>query len=239
MATDHEAIARLCQEGGGVIPRHPSTKLMACARLPSPPSIPEDASELQAVWLMVLAYRGSVEAHYDEPCFIFATGDIKQSKYYRSLTDAAETLRDLDIAPGAWAAFSCDVWKEYAQGKAKGKPPPVNFVFSSKRIHEKRGWFRREQGSYSGGRVLFSVEHREVMSRHQAVVQLRRRVLVKLAKEHGEDIPTAAAKDALTALVEEWFPGGYDEWLQRARERGEDDQQRLARMVAEGQYVWG
>ncbi len=228
-------LRRLLEPGGPLVPPCVTTKMMATPRVPPPPLLDLAIDDASAAHWLARYFRGAVISRTGEPCYILCRCDLKASRYYRPLVAAAVVFREQEIAPAAWAAFSCDVWRSYSAKRRK--VPPINWVFAAGRIEERLGWFRREEGSYRGGRLLFSEEQAELLRRVEAVTRL---MLPALRKEVAAGRrPTAGLLASVGCdLLDEWLPGGFDDWLIRARRAGERDAERIRLMVDQGEFVW-
>ena len=203
------------------MPPYPSVSRIGVAKLPPPPLIDENASLDKKVNLLVTAYRGSVESRYKKRCYAFSRGSIENSKYYKTLCAATESFTDLDVSPFSWCAFSIDAWLKYnATPKNKSKPPPANWVFSSKRITENFSWFKREANKYGGGLLFYSSSYKDLYKRYDG---LRR----------------ACFREELTHdLMEKFFPGGWEKFYERAKKEASADQVRLYQMMKRGEFLW-
>ena len=203
------------------LPPYPSVSRVGIAKLPAPPLLDPEATMEKKVDMMVRAYRGAVESRYNKRCFAFSRGDIRNSKYWKLLTEAAETLCDFEASPFSWAAFSMDAWIKYsATPKNKKKPPPANWVYSAKRIADHSSWFQRESTNYSGGRLYFTNKHKEILRRYDGL--RRDSMRVEITEE----------------VMERWFPGGWEQFYARAKGEAADDQARLNKMAARGDFIW-
>lgn len=205
------------------VPPFPDTRLLHCPRIPSPPTLDLDLPRVARVEALAKSYRGAVESRYKEPCFALTKGDIRVSRYFPLLAEAAVLLDELGIAPAAWAAWSVDVWKDRIQGNGKRhRPPPLEFVFSKAHISKRGGWFAREVSAYGGGKVVQG-------PRYQELVRL-------FDGYYRESFKTPETEHA--ALVERWFPGGWQGWYERAQREGDDKRRSMELMVESGEFLW-
>jgi hypothetical protein len=236
-------MSKIIYPGGGIIPRFPDPdRDFHAVRLPSPPAIPETATDLDAAWLLVKAYRGAVEQILKQPCHVFRAykGEtLQRSQYYKLLVEGARAMRDFEIPPGSWVMFSFDAWKSVAKGAAAKQPPPITFVFGAKRIAERHGWFSRVETGYRNMRRLFTQDHREVITRHSACRQLGLRILERVGREYDGYIPPNVLRARIEAMVESEFPGGYQLWLDKAKASGDTQHATLNECLANGEFVWG
>lgn len=213
-----------------VMPPFPSNKEIGVVPLPNPPLLDDKLTELQTVERLVRTYNGAVESRYPKlgRSFILCNTDLKKSKYWDVLKEAAQELRDFEIAPAAWVPFAIDVWVSYNKKGGRNRPPPITFVFAARFIRERQSWFRHESG-YSGGRVTMSAIHKECIERFHAVDrQLLRTPL----------IPGRTAEECMAPVIERWFPGGWRAWYDKAKAEAADARTRVERMVRDGEFVW-
>ena len=199
------------------IPPYPSSSYIGVAKIPAPPIIEEASSDLASVKTMLNVYRGAVEVRYGKKSYAFTRGNIQKSKYWKAFLEAATFLKENEIAPAAWAAFSIGVWGGYMNNK---KPPTANWVFSCKRLEENYSWFDREASSYGGGRILFSKSHSDILRRYSG---LKREMF---RSELTDD------------LLEKWFPGGWEAFYEKAKQETASDQAQLRKLVREGKFIW-
>jgi len=236
-------IGQLIEPGGGIIPRFPDPdKDYRAVRLPSPPCIQKEASDLDAAWLLVKAYRGAVERILKEPCFMFANykgAELQRSQFYEMLVEGSRTMRELEIPPASWVMFSFDAWNEVTKRGGKKRPAPINFVFGARRVRERSGWFARVETDYRNMRRIFAKEHMDYHRRLRGCYQLGLRALERVQKENAGYTDVELLRARLNAIVEQEFPGGNQAWLERARAAGEAHRATLAECLANGEFVWG
>lgn len=234
-------IAWLIKPGGGILPRYFDPEVMRAVKIPSPPLLSPDLNDLDSAWRLIRYFRGAVERLLKQPCMIFAKcrgADLQRSSYYDLLVEGARTLREFDIAPATWIMFSFDAWRETARGAAKKSPPPINWVFSPKRIQERHAWFSRVESSYGNVRRVYSIEHKEFFARCNATHQLAYHVLEKVSKRNGGYVPIDELRENLTAMVQREFRGGYEYWFERAQLSGEVQHAELAEALRDGDFIW-
>ena len=204
------------------MPPYPSVGLIGVPKVPAPPKLDEGLTDEQCVKKLGEAYRGAYESRYGKRCYVMTRGSVKKSKFYKALVSASHFIRDNEIPPASWAAFSLDCWISFGE-KNEGsnkKPPPVNWVFSMKRLEERAGWFDREASSYGGGRLLFTAKHKDLLKRYDG---LRR----------------AAYRELLTEeLINRFFPGGWEKHYDEAEKESANDHARLLAMVKRGDFIW-
>jgi hypothetical protein len=122
-----------------------------------------------AEWLMK-SYRGAVETRYKTKVWgLQRRKDLEKSKHLPGLVEAVNALREADIAPASWAAFSVDVWRDCGEVKRdnKGKlmPPPIKWMWSAKRIRERQDWFADEASTYETIRVTYGDKAKALMAK--------------------------------------------------------------------------
>jgi hypothetical protein len=214
-------------------PPFPGASLLAPAILPSPPTLDAEASPLERTQVLARAFRAGVESRFGEGAAFTAPrpGEVRASKHYATLLAGAEALIAAEIAPAAWVAFSCDLWKRYAVERATEKKgskaatrrgPSVAWVFNPKRIAERAGWFRAEETTYSGGLAVFGPKHKALLQRHAEM-----RAALHRAAEPAADI------------IHRYFPpGAFDRAVAAARRENAEIQQRLRDGVQTGEWFW-
>lgn len=145
------------------IPPPPWT-LVPIPTIPLPPTLDEEATPIERAKKLADAFRGAIASRFPgHRDFTFRNGAVAKSKHMPLLLKAAEFMLEREIAPSAWAAWSVDIWKQYTTDK---KPPPVAWVFGSKRLIERRGWFEAEEGSYCGGTAQLGPKRDALMKRY-------------------------------------------------------------------------
>jgi hypothetical protein len=224
----------LC-EGGRIRPRPPVLptsplpgapplpwSMVGLASTPNPPLLDDDMSDVERAHKLADAFRGAVRARFNLVAWALRAGlPIQRSKFFKTLVDGAAELLRCEIAPAAWAAWSCDVWKQYNSNK---KPPPVPWVFSAKRITERRGWFAAEEESYMGGRIIMGPVKRALLEQYMAM---------RFA------IDEAAAWANPARIVAQFFPGdAYDQAVKAARAEVAKQQADLRRDADSGAFLW-
>jgi hypothetical protein len=196
--------------------------LVPLAQTPHPPLLVAEMSDEERAHALASAYRGATEKHFKRnTSWAFRKGALSQSKFYKTLVDGAARLLELEIAPAAWASWSCDVWKAY---HGKSEPPPVSWVFGSKRIMEDRGWFEREHGSYSGGRDVVGPKRKWLMQTY-----MRMRLAIQ----------DAEAWDNPQPFVDRYFPGtAYAKAVDAAKAEVAETTAKMRRDVDAGVFLW-
>ena len=188
------------------------------AAVPSPPKLKEDASEEDTLLTMIRAYRGACESRFGRSNFGMGNRAVTKAQQEKLLTTAA-ALREHDISPFAWAAFSCDVWRAHNKG-----PPRLEWVFLASRVEERAGWFKSELSDYSGQRVVFGPKAKALLTDHETM-----RMYLMQARTEEERV----------AIEARFFPG--DSFAQRVKEakaEGEAERTRLSAALEKGHWLW-
>ncbi len=211
------------------LPLYPGNSVVAAAAVPDPPKLMPDDTEERAVRLLAWGFRGAVEREYGASTFLLAKLSPK-SKSYVLLAQAAQLLRQYDIAPAAWCAYAVRRWylaRTHSPGYVKGAPvalPPVGVIFSPAQIDKRLSDEDHRDTVESlirGGRLVFGKTHKALLVRYQAM---------RSAVIGGQ--PRAEA----LAL---FFPGSsYDELVEAARVEAKEIRHRLEADVARGKMVW-
>lgn len=221
-------------EGGWTRPKAPSMPtsplrgapplpwtLVGTATTPNPPLLDEEMGDDERAHALAAAFRGALASRFHEPGWALRRGPIQASKFFRTLVDSATDLLRFEIAPAAWAAWSCDVWKQY---NSAARPPPVPWVFSTKRIAERRGWFAAEEESYMGGRIIMGAKKRELLERYMAM-----RLAIDAEGAWSDPAP----------VVARFFPGdAFDRAVVVANAEVKKDRERLRREADSGAFLW-
>lgn len=186
--------------------------------VPGPPRLPAEASDGECVHALVRAYGGAVGAVLRLKVFTGRPMTPKR-KEWRMLVTAAAKLREANAAPAAWAAWSCDVWKEYGNGGA----PPLQWVFSPKRLDERRGWFEAEAGGYGGGTIVNGPAKRALLARY---LQARTAIM------------RARGADPRAVFDRVFPPAEYERAVTAAKRENALLTKELRAMVDRGEFVW-
>jgi hypothetical protein len=214
------------------LPAYPGISTVEPARIPDPPELaplgaePEE-QEVGDVEKLLTLYRSACEAKFKKRAWT-GRGDVHKRPYYAALVETLRLLRQLEIAPAAWCSFSLDLWKagdERASGSVGlRKVPPLPWVWSPKRLAEKRGYFRGIEDGYRGGRLVFGPTHKKLLERY---AEMMRAVHASHSVEESQ------------VAVERYFPpGAYENLIEGARAEAADNSRRLRAMVERGEWVW-
>lgn len=201
-------------------PPFPGSSRLPPATVPAPPLLDPSKSPLALARTLLSAYRGAYQSRYGKPCFILARGDLERSRFFPLLVGAARSFVEHSIPPAAWCAWSLDVWR-----KGHDTSPTLSFVFNSRWISQRRGWFRRDASSYVGGLALYGRAHRALLEAWFAMA----------------DALYRAPSDAIAEeIVERHFPGRrYDELVAAARREVAETMRRMQDAVEREVWLWG
>jgi hypothetical protein len=196
--------------------------LVPFATTPNPPTLAPEMKPDERAIRLADAFRGAVGSRFpDEPDFSFRHGVLSRSKHYPMLLEAAEFMVARELAPAAWAAWSMDVWKVYAE---RTRPPTVAWVYGPKRLAEKRGWFESEETSYLGGTLLPTPKRDALFRRYMSL-----RYAIHNARAWSDPAP----------FVAKFFPDDlFDRLVGEARAEVERVKARVQREVDEGRFFW-
>jgi hypothetical protein len=142
---------------------------------------------------------------------------------YRML---ALALTEAGIAPGAWCAWSVDVWRRYIEPV---RTPSVVWLCSKARVEAHGGdWFLSDLPLYVGGQAQFGQRHRLLINRWRA---MRLEVL--------QVVERTGSLDRARRVVQRHFPEGvYEMLVERARDEARRAQELLMDQVAKGHSLW-
>jgi hypothetical protein len=133
----------------------------------SPPLAP-NMGDIYYVGHLAAAYRSAVQAIYGVRDFTMTKGEIKKSRYFPMLVEAATFLVEHEIPPASWAEWCVN--KAHEQGRPK---PPLALVFNPGLLKKRHGWFSHEAGS-RGYSVKIARPYMEQMHRRQEAQNLQR-----------------------------------------------------------------
>jgi hypothetical protein len=216
----------------------PPWTLVGLAAVPNPPDLDPEMKPTERTNFLASAFNGAVASRFPGYGDAFRSGSIRangvllsapvraartlhKSKDYALLVEAAQFMLDHEIAPAAWAAWSCDMWKVHHTTK---KPPPVAWVFGTKRLAERRGWFEAEERSYMGGSVKYG----------RVQEKLIRRYLTMRFEIHN-----ACAWDDPAPFVAKWFPDDlFERMVAAAKAEVARAQEKLRAAADRGEFLW-
>ena len=226
----------------GVVPEFPE---VTHAVLPAPPLLTAKMTPSQRVKKVLRAYATVMALAYDRRVHVPEGVSLIEHEHYAKLVDAAELLLELKISPIAWVAFSSDVWREYmAKPRArkwdeapskmrsrvpKNMPPSIQWIFSTKRLSERVGWFSWAENRFRGGRVVRSKHHREITRRYE---RMKRALIDSYAQ--GTLTPATAR-----GIVAAHLPKAvYAKLKENAETAAEIQQDKWDRAAATGEWLW-
>jgi hypothetical protein len=211
------------------VPPYPGAAAVPPAYVPNPPQLDATKPEREQVEVLLRAYRGAVESRYKGRCWVLARGELTASKLYPGLVATARVLIENEIAPAAWAAFSVDVWQRHGDERLAKKPPPLRWVYSARRVEEKHGWFRSEESSYGGGRVVWSEAHHELRRRYDSMLADLRRAQSPSSQDVAKIVSTYFGERAEL----------YAQLVSEATKASQETQARLRYLAQKGEWIWG
>ena len=200
------------------VPKFPDGSVVDPPRVPNPPLLDGTLPDKELAEALTRTYRAVVTARTGKPCWQFARGDISKSKQFKTLVRAARQLIEHELPPASWLAWSFDKW-EFGDNT---KRAPLNWLLGTKRIEERRGWFRKEMADYGGGRLLPGPQLKELWRAYMAM----RADLV------GSSAPVAE-------IIDKHFPGRmYRLQVSRARAESAQIQDDMRAKAARGEFLW-
>ena len=206
-----------------IIPRYPGPDVVPPVRRPAPPVLDESMEMDDRVKRVALAYAGAVRTRYG------ACGAISPVKRRKALEEGADWLTEFAIPPAAWMLFSMDTWRShFAPQKLKHRPPPVRWACSSKRIVERRDWYKDAHEDYKGGQTSMGPDLRALLERWTEMQG------TLLAMDHRR-LDAAA----VSAVVRHYFkPGAYEWAVGSAMQSAMREQALITRAAQRGEWVW-
>ncbi len=197
--------------------------LVPLVTLPGPPRLEAGMSDTEAAVRIATAYNEAVRARFGavQKFIAWGNGPIQKSKHWSMLCKVRKILEEHEIAPIAWAAWSCDIWREYNTSTA---PPPVAWVFGPKRVAERRGWFESSAGAYAGGRIIMTPAKRKLVESWT-----RMRLTIDRAQAWADP----------SAIADEFFPGdSFARLVALARDEAATEQASLRSRADRGVFLW-
>jgi hypothetical protein len=205
------------------VPTVRSVAAVAPCSIPDPPLLDPSDSEERHAFLLSRWFLGAVESRFGKRSWAFGRGHITRSKHYAALVAIAKVFIERQVAPAAWCAFSCDVWKRIEPSK----PPSVKWVFSATRIAERAEWFHSEENDYSGGTVVYTPSGRELLAR---LARLRTRIQREVTMHDEQKLRDVVAETLPQHLL--------DRLVADAKREATEMTADLRSQVASGDWVW-
>ena len=203
------------------VPRYPSRELIKPPIMPHPPKLDASMPDNQKAHMLAATYRMACQHYFRKKSWLGVRGDIRKSKYYDRLVAAADVFLKHGIPPAAWTGWVFRYWKDQ-----KGSMPSISVVYNAANIEKRRGWYARECG-ISGGQVIITDTHRELLHRYSAMRRALRRLKKSIDIQEVQD------------TVDRYFPDGlYDLLLQQAQAESQTKQARLDSAVRNGRWIW-
>ena len=210
---------------GRRVPGMPRLPTFEAAVVPHPPLLSTDCTLDECVAVMLRTYAGAYRAVTGEVAWSVRSVQAAKTEYSKStlrlLRDAARALRQAEIAPAAWVAWSFDFWcrtKAYT-----GHPPALGWTFSPGRITERQAWFTSSGAGQSGGAHVTGLRERDLARRWFAL---------------GLLVDRERAWEDASPVVARVFPEGFDEAVRAVEREVTEAKARLAQRVAGGEWVW-
>lgn len=144
------------------------------------------------------------------------------------LRNCARAMRDHDVEPVAWVAWSWDVWNHAAAQRGRAsQPPPLRWVFSDRRVVDRHGWFRSETGHFRTRRMArWAPAVRDLWARWNSLLS---RVRGLHPVDHA---------DRVRGEVAVAFPDGYEAHSARAVAASAAQRAEIADAFERGVYLW-
>ncbi len=225
----------ICKDS--LVPPFPSTELIGVGTYPAPPTIPETATPSDGADILARYFIAGVEHKFKEPYWGFKNG-IRSSQYFKQLCDATKALQEHNIAPVKWIAFSLDNWIQIQTDDGRKrksiKAPPVDWVFSLRRINDQVSWFKREAGAYAfTGQTMMSIAHRKFSMSYQSMDAELRRLADSRDWQSQEEV-----REATIPVVEKHFPNGWRNLMEALMEEAENYKKDALEMISNCEWVW-
>lgn len=200
------------------LPPHPGRSL-SLPMIPAPPRLDLAIGDDAILERLAKAYRSAVENRTGKRCSAFRDrGSILRHPKRGALLASARLLVEWEIAPAAWAAFACDVWRRFDNPG----PPPIGFVFSVGLVQRQKEWFGTRQVDYMGGQVLMGPKVRALSERFE---------LMRLE--------AMSSAEPTKRVFARWFPSGlYERMLAEAQEEATLSRASIRQAIQEGYYPW-
>jgi hypothetical protein len=207
------------------LPPRPTHEAMVPAVVPDPPKLPAgwEADEGGTLANLRRCYSGACRSRFPGARRRFM-GVAPSAKNAKAMLACAAKLAEYRIAPAAWAAFSCDVWRGYSAAGPKGDSPPSEaWVWSAKRVEQRHGWFGSEEAAFAGGHWRLGPSSKALLYRWD---EMRRSV---------QWLPLYEQLEAAERILPK---SEYAELLRRARAENAATQAELNRQRDEGGWLW-
>lgn len=224
---------------GEGIPKYPGSSVIPIPRLPNPPTVKKEMTDVQKVEFLIKAFRDVVKHKFNKTCYDMRCkpGTLTKHKNYKSLLKSAEYLEERSLSPYVWVMWELNRIEDYkAKLKAEGKKvapsrsknpwPPIYIIFAMKTLQKRSGWCRAESREFTGGPLTFSQEHRELISRWQ----LMRADLIRTQPE---------SQSCIDEVVNKWFPNNlYEKLKSEAIHKAKQQTEKWEQDVRSGKFIW-
>jgi hypothetical protein len=236
-------------------PRQPDNRLLKVTKVPSPRRFEPDASDDEIVDTLATLYKSVCIATFGKKGAdwgMISPKGIFAKKNRDMLLKCGQLLQHYDIAPASWVAWRIDEWRDNAKKKKKLKnenQPPFFFVFSSRMVHQGQEYFSLDRGGYMGGQrcpTPLSMEVTRKFSQYALRRDLAARQLQRRGRTKDYGAPASMTDEDVDAfhteldakLEEEFFPGGWESWYERARESNLEYDRLIKKAIKLKRYVW-
>jgi hypothetical protein len=214
---------RLGQLGVRILPPFPGNTLVPVATTPEPPMLSEDMTDVARVAHIAAAYRAVSLHRFGKVSLFMLQGDATKHRSFGTLFNVAGIMSAARMSPIAWALWKADWWRSEAR---KPRVPHVSMLFSKRSLDEHASWFERDKGSYSGGRRVLGLKHRELAEDWEAMWR-------DLRRERPQN------REELARVVEATFPGdSFETRLREAKFEAAMIQQQIDAKVQAGEVLW-
>ena len=136
-------------------------------------------------------------------------------------------LEKQGINPGWWAKWSVFVWLDYKMAKKPGQKPPINWVWSAKRMSEHLAWY--QDSGYT--EVSWAVTAPAALTEYVQRYKLMRRDL-------WQSWAPEMTNREINEIVAYYFPRDPDHMATAARRACENARARLQSAAAAGVWLW-
>jgi hypothetical protein len=203
---------------GRLLPPYPGTEKIPPVAVPRMPRL---SGEINGdAKLLIRAYKAACARRYGK------RPKVDRSAVFR-MKHAVLTMRRRDLAsPYAWAGFRLTQW-QYSERRSK--PPPIDYVFSTKVIDEHLEQYKRAASSYEVlHRVVLTPAHADLLERWE---RCRRAVASPKRTETGEG-------ETLRIVANILPPATYHDLAARVPDERAEIEADLYRRLAAGEWIW-
>jgi hypothetical protein len=252
-------------EGYGGLPPYPGLAIVPHVVLPDPPQLNPGLLDWRRVEVLVRAYRGAVHARLGiQGALLPRRALLERSAAYEKLVEAAMVIIREQLPPAGWAAFSCEVWRDYGPEGAEEETiapaclpvrRPVEPDADSRQLDALLRQIRQKAAAPRPPPPVTWVFMTSRMEQHAAWYRgeaesyggglvvfgpsakelMARYRAMALAVQRSPSRGEAAVR----AIVAEHFPGDtYATLLGRARAEADEHRTRLVGRLRRGDFLW-